>query len=286
MELLEAIKPLLRGNQEKEIQQLLYDYHNLTAYDFFKSHKKSIGRYWDEDDFIESQNESYDLSSWLIVMYLVEAKYVLSVDWSGEEYPGQIKRFLHARLKHYGHTDIKLNDKIAKKKLDNNEVRRGEWIPLLLHCFDSQVMPLGLKIAILSLGDDEYNIFLVPNDWFEQMENLKISEYGKIIDAKDWHVDFDEIVNNIKSRSTATDTSFSPEKTKGEWELSIVSISENKSAVMILLRKKFNIALSEIKNFISTVPVFLGRGSEKQLLELKNEFEQIGCVMLLKKCDK
>ena len=259
MKLLEALSPFLNESQQIELQQLFFDCQNLNPCDFYKKHKKFVDKHWDKEDFIEHyqyhENTLPNLQQILSVQYLTEIKFAMSIDWSGEEYQGQIKKFLHSRLKHYGYSDIKLNDSAIKNKLKNNEVKRGEWIPLLLNCFDKQVAFANLKIANLSLGDDEYNIALVPYDWFVKMNKAVIDGYLEV-----------------------TDTSI--------WELKILEIGENKAKAMILLKSRFNVALSEIKDFISVLPIDLGRGSEKQLLKLKHEYEQAGCKMQLDKCDE
>jgi ribosomal protein L7/L12 len=256
MTILEIIRPLLDAEQQKEVEQLLSDYHNLDADKFIKRHENIIFKYFDEEDFIEdSQDENYDVTPLLAVMYLAETKYVLPVDWSGEKEPDQIKNFLYMRLRQHGYFDVELSDDIPKGKLKNNKIERGEWIPLLLNCFDKQIEPLGLKVAQISVGDDEYNIALVSEDWFMQMKNETAEGY------------YFEV----------TDTNL--------WELSIIDIGENKNAVIALLRKRFDISLSDVKKFITDLPILLGKDSEKQLLKLKHEYEQVGCVMRLSICD-
>ena len=195
------------------------------------------------------------MTAHLLTMYLAEIKFLVQADWSGEEYPGQIKKFLHLRLKHYGYPDIKLNDKSAKDSLKNNQVNRGEWIPLLMSCFDKQVVPLGLKIVYLSLGDDEYNIALVPQDWFEKVKSQSVDGHFVISDSS-------------------------------VWKIEILEIGNNRTTAMALLKKHFNIPLSEIKAFISVLPIFIGRGSEKETLKLKDEYERAGCVVRLSKCEE
>jgi len=53
---------------------------------------------------------------------------------------------------------------------------------------------------------------------------------------------------------------------------------------MGMLKKRFDVSLSEIKDFVSNLPIILGRGSKGRLLGLKAEYEQAGCVMELVEC--
>ena len=257
MIIFDMIGSLLTQKQKQEAQEVLTDYRKQNAKDFFRKYKKTFLKLWDESDFAEflEDNKDFDLTASLLTMYLAEIKFLVQADWSGEEYPGQIKKFLHQRLKHYGYPDIKLNDKSAKDSLKNKQVKRGEWIPLLMRCFDKQVMPLGLKIVYLSLGDDEYNIALVPQDWFEIAKSQSVEGHFEI-----------------------SDTSV--------WEIEIAEIGIKRTAAMALLKKHFNVPLSEIKTFISVLPIFIGRGSEKEILRLKDEYERAGCVVRLSKCEE
>jgi len=259
MKLIEAINPLLNEKQQKELQQIWVDYPTLNRDDFFKRYKKILFKRWSKEDyyyFRDDCDKNGELASMghLTIMYLAKIKCVLSVDWSGEEHNGMIKRFLHIRLKHYGHSQMKLNDRKPKMKLKSGDFKRGDYIPLLMSCFEKQVATVGLKIASLDLGADEYNIALVPQEWFEKMENV-----------------------TVEGNFAISDTTV--------WQLSILKIGGKKATVMSLLKKRFNVPLSEIKDFISDLPIVLGKGSKQELLKLKIEYEEIGCVMELIKCE-
>ncbi|GIN84384.1 hypothetical protein J6TS2_07700 [Heyndrickxia sporothermodurans] len=251
MKLFEAIYPLLNEGHNKEVEQLLSDYQNLETHDFIKKQRKFINSTETEEFYIDNQNNNLEVHT--LIYYLFMIRYIEITDWSGEKYPGQIKRFLHSRLKQYGYSNIKLNDTAVKRKLQNNQVKRGEYIPLLLNCFDNQVRQLGLKIAIFDNGFDEYNIALVPIDMFIKMEN-------EVTDCE------------------VTDTIL--------WSLHILQISEKRSDAMHLLRKKLDIPLLEIKNFISTLPICVGMGLKRELIKLKLEYEQANCIMLMEECSE
>lgn len=246
MKLFEAIYPLLNEGHKKEVEQLLSDYQKLETHDFIKKQRRFINRTETEEFYIDNQNNNMEIHT--LIYYLFMIRYIETTDWSGEKYPGQIKRFLHSRLKQYGYSNIKLNDKAVKRKLQHNQVKRGEYIPLLLNCYDNQVRQLGLKIAIFDNGFDEYNIALVPMDLFMKLEN-------EVTDCE------------------VTDTII--------WSLHILQISEKRSDAMHLLRKKLGIPLLEVKNFISTLPICVGTGLKRELIELKLEYEQANCIMLL-----
>ncbi|MEK4425054.1 DUF6630 family protein [Solibacillus sp. FSL K6-1523] len=248
MKLFEAIYPSLNEGHKKEVEQLLFDYQKLETHEFIKKQRRFINRTETEEFYIDNNNSNLELHT--LIFYLSIIRYVETTDWSGEEYPGQIKRFLHSRLKQYGYSNIKLNDTTIKRKLQHNQVKRGEYIPLLLNCFDNQVRQFGLKIAILEGDFDEYNIALVPMDLFMKMEN----------EVTDCNV---------------TDTNI--------WSLHILQIGEKRSNAMHLLRKNLDVPLLEVKNFISTLPICVGIGSKRELIKLKLEYELANCIMLLEK---
>ena len=255
MKLIEAISPLLNKKQQEELQQIWVDYPTLTNDEFFKKYRKTLFTNWEKEDynlFREDCVKNGELltKNTLIIMYLTKIKCVKNIDWSGEEQVGEIKRFLHLRLKHYGHSQIVLNDKIPKKKLKSGILKRGEYVPLLMRCFEEQVSAVGLKVVSFDLGCDEYNIALVPKTWFTKMENAVVEGYFEV-----------------------SDTTI--------WELSILQIGNNRAAAMSLLKKRFDIPLLEIKDFISNLPIVLGKGSKKEMLKLKMQYEQVGCTMQL-----
>jgi hypothetical protein len=183
MELLEAIRPLLNKREQQEAGHLLTDYRNLNISEFFEKYESMLSEYWDDGQFFEDSQVG-DLSNELLMMYLVDVEVVLPVDWSGEEDPGQIKKHLRSRLKHCGQPDVKLSAREANHKLEHGEVRRGEWVPLLMHCFDRQVAQVGLRVVSFDLGADEYNIALVPDTWLTQMQGVQFKGYFRITSAR------------------------------------------------------------------------------------------------------
>ena len=258
MKLFEAISPLLNEKQQEELQQIWIDYPTLGIDYFFKKYRKILFNHWEKEDYNLFRKDCIDngelfTKNTLTIMYLSKIKCVKNVDWSGEEQAGEIKRFLHLRLKHYGYLHMNLNDKIPKKKLKNGELKRGEYVPLLMRCFEEQVAAVGLKVVSLDLGHDEYNIALVPETWFEKMENVEVEGYLEI-----------------------SDTTI--------WELSILQIGDKRTTIMSLLKKRFDVPLSEIKDFIIDLPIVLGKGSKKEMLKLKIQYEQVGCTMQLMEC--
>ncbi|MGE6259954.1 hypothetical protein ACQKCU_19090 [Heyndrickxia sporothermodurans] len=119
------------------MEQLLSDYQNLKTHDFNKKQRRFINSTETVEFYIDNQNNHMEVHT--LIYYLIMIRYIEITDWSGEKYPGQIKRLLHSRLKQYGYSNIKLNDTAVKRKLQNNQVKRREYIPLLLNCFDNQV---------------------------------------------------------------------------------------------------------------------------------------------------
>jgi hypothetical protein len=63
------------------------------------------------------------------------------------------------------------------------------------------------------------------------------------------------------------------------YNLHIIEIGENRVSVMNLLRKLHDIPLSEIKKFMSQLPIFVCAGLKNNVVYWKEAYEQSGCVM-------
>jgi len=251
MKLFEAMRTLLDEGQQKEAEKILSDYRTLTTDEFLKKHKKFVN-YVGERFFIDNRNANISVN--IFIFYLTWIKIVEQTDWGGEENPGQIKRFLHSRLKKYGYMNVKLNDNIVKKMLANNQIERGEYIPMLLNCFDKQTLKLGLKTAVFDVGSDEYNIALIPLELFVTMENGIDDGYLRVCDTT-------------------------------IWELFVTGIVGDRIAAMRILMKKLNIPLSEIKTFITSFPIYIEKGMKEEIEKLKAEYEHAGCSAVIKEVE-
>ncbi len=248
MTLFEAMFPILDDKQREEGSQILADYKAMDTEAFLMRHKK-FAEYPGREFYLD--NAGGDLSLDTSLEYLRGIKAVETTDWSGEEYPGQIKKFLHARLKCFGRPDVKLNHSAVKSMLESGLIKRGEYVPLLLNCFDEQIRrSTNLKIAVINDGSDSYHITLIPQELFAAMEN-------GVTDAR------------------VEDTAI--------WDLYITQFGESRTAAMSLLRKKLNISLAEIKAAMAKTPIFVGKGMKTPIVELKGEYEKAGCVMLMEK---
>ncbi len=96
---------------------------------------------------------------------MVGNSYFCTIDWSGEEYPGEVKKYLNQRIKAMGVTGIKLDDKNLRKQVNEEKIKRGEHIPLLLQLFESQISKFNIHIVIINLDiNDEYIIMVIDND--------------------------------------------------------------------------------------------------------------------------
>lgn len=72
------------------------------------------------------------------------------IDWSGEEYPGQVKRSITMMLKHYGIEHFLWNTKKFEASLDWEKIHRGDYLPLLFRDMNMQLNKDGYAIVFVT----------------------------------------------------------------------------------------------------------------------------------------
>lgn len=231
-------KTLLQGDFEA-FEKLLLEFEKTDKKIFAMRHKKMF----EKSDF---DIESYDDFDEVIILlcYSRQVKRMFFVDWSGEEYPGQIKRSITLMLKNYGQDNFKWN----QKKFDAaylNEIKRGEYVPLVLSEMDKELAKSGYQIAIFNDYSDTYTYCVLTSEDMKTLNGISTERYA-VIDTKIYAV-------------YLTD--------KG---------TEN-GKVLLYLKNKFSIPLNEIKIFAAQPEILLVKGDLLTVTREKEEVEKIGC---------
>jgi hypothetical protein len=149
------------------------DYKNIEKELFYKKYKKIVSVY-EKSDFLEWDMDEYNL----FVLYGLYKKVIFTIDWSGEEYSGQVKKCLNILLKKYGIENMKWQKNIYKNILDKN-VKRGEYLPLLFEAFNNDLKKINCVLGFFEMEDDAYYYFILPKNEYD-----KIKCYDEINDTK------------------------------------------------------------------------------------------------------
>ena len=162
---------------EEPMRKIFSDYNTFDNEVFYKTHKKWLSKQYDLDDWCLNQESSSKTSAQLAIEYMIGNLYFSTVDWSGEEYPGQVKKYLNQRLKAMGITNVKLDDKKLRKTVNEGKVKRGEHIPLLFQLFENQLTQFDIHILIINLEvDDEYKFTIVDNSHIDLFDGTNCAE--------------------------------------------------------------------------------------------------------------
>ena len=228
-------------------EKLIEDYN--FDIEFFKNkYKKILIKWIDKDDFDNIQD---CLSpEFLLEIYANSLNKMFCIDWSGEEYSGQIKSTLTKLLKTYNEDTFKWNLKEFEKTLNFNELRKGDYVALLFQALDIEVKKKGYQLLFIELYDDEYHYTILRKDDIEKALQIK--------------------GNGLETYNSKC------------YKIYLISIGEHKSKVMSYLKSKHNISLKEIKSYINNLPILMGQGYSTTIRKIEKELKDLGCKYEIK----
>ncbi len=97
------------------------------------------------------------------------------IDWSGEEDPEQLQRFVDQRMRKLKGVNLDwsfLDD--FNRKIDFNKLQRGDCITKKLTCLDTELRKFGYMLALFDQGDDQYYPFVVSVDEFPPIDGIEL----------------------------------------------------------------------------------------------------------------
>ncbi len=238
---LKKLVELIFKEKTKEFEKFIEEYKNLS--EFKIKYKKMLLKYFDLEDFNEL--DEYLSESFLFLMFGRNINKIYSIDWSGEEYPGEVKTSLTKMLKTFGKETFNWNSKKFHENIDYNLLRKGDYISLLFRELDNNLLKMDFQILFIDLYDDEYHYTILPK--VDIKNALQLS--GK---------DFQTLDSKI-------------------YEIYVNDTGENKSKLMLYLKKKNNINLNDIKEYILNTPILVEKGNIIKIKETEKELNKIGC---------
>ena len=231
-------KILLRENYE-EFEKLLSEFETSDRKEFVRRYKKMIEKAEFDTEYYDEVDEQI-----LFQSFAVHTKRMFFVDWSGEEYVGQVKRSISVMLRNYGENTFNWDTKKFEATLDFSTLKRGEYLPLLFSAMDRQLETLGYQIVIFNEFSDRYCYCLLPTRDMQLVNGVQ-TEMFAIIDTK-------------------------------IYEAYLIDKGIETGKMLLYLKNKFSIPLNEIKNFATQPEILLVKGNLITVTKEKAEIEKIG----------
>jgi len=140
--------------------------------------------------------EAYALDDWWsdgdvdqsLFLYAFAEKhgYLLTLDWTGEDEPGELEAFVQKRLIALNASSMTFNFiKTWEETLNWDDLERGDYVIEKLKRVDFELRKNGYVIAIYDLGWDSYSIFIAKEVDFSDIHPIEIAEKFRILGAID-----------------------------------------------------------------------------------------------------
>lgn len=238
--------------QEKvvEFRNLLHHLKNTDIVSFLKDHKKILDKIIDVDTLIEEGTDHLD-EILVLLAIAVDVQAVMIIDWSGEEYPGQVRKGIAQMLAGLNVHSFEWKNKNIEEQIIALEPRRGGYLPLLFRALDAELEQAGFNLGLIDIGQDCYYYFVLPKKGF------------------------DEIVNMEGEGFTILDTNV--------YEIYLKGAEAPSSKLMLYLKNKFNIPLGEVKTFLQQDKILIDTGTLSDIKNVKLELESMHVPYQIKK---
>lgn len=232
-------KVLLKEHYDEFLEMI--QLFNIDKRTFVLQHRKMFEKGWYDTSSEDNEFSEVDI----MLCFAIVSHRMAVIDWSGEEYSGQVKRSITMMLKNYGIERFLWNTKKFEDSLDWDKIRRGDYLPLLFQAMNKQLNRGGYSIVFCDTKSDCFRYAILPTAEFVQFENTKLDDYLTIISPKIYNIYLADKGNELPK-------------------------------IMLYLKKKFSVPLSEIKEFCSRDKILLGIGNSIIVDEYRKEIEQLG----------
>lgn len=240
---LRRLSKLCFKEQSSGFENLINDYLNKNIEEFQVKYQKLLLNNFDKEDF-----EDLDMllsESYLFVIFGRKIQKIHSVDWSGEEYAGEVKKSLTNILKTYNSPTFKWNNRKFLESLNIESLERGELVGLLFREFDKKLNDLGFQMLFIELFDDEYHYTILPSKEINVGLEINDKEF-KTYDSK-------------------------------LYEISVIQKPENPSKLMLYLKNKFSLPLNKIREFTENLPIIIECGNILKIKSIEKELKNLDC---------
>lgn len=106
---------------------------------------------------------------------LICKKYVLIVDWSGEDEENDLFNFFNQRSVSLIGKQLDISSNEIYQQFDKaiDTPQRGDFLPFALEYFDKHLESLGLRVVLLDMGNDTYYILVTSKTDANRLTKLK-----------------------------------------------------------------------------------------------------------------
>lgn len=231
-------KTLLRENFG-DFETLLLEFEKSDRKAFVRQHRKLF----EKAEFDTEEYDDIDAEA-LFLSFAIQSKQMFFIDWSGEEYSGQVKRAVTKMLNNYKENAFKWDTKKFESTLDFSAIKRGEYLPLLFSAIDKQLEILGYRITMFDNFSDTYYYGLLTNKDMQLVNGLQTDRFS-VLDTKIY----------------------------GAY---LIDKGAERAKMLLYLKNKFPIPLNEIKIFAAQPEILLAKGNLIMVSKQKAEAEKMG----------
>ena len=215
----------------------IQDFDKKDKIGFYQKYKIYIENGYEKEDFFELYDEITRKE--LLLLFTLERKIIYEIDWSGEEYPGQVKKSINQLLKNCGMEKFNWKKINIIKEIESLGIKRGEYLPWLFKNLNMELEAIQYQIKFFDMENDSYYYFLISNENYDKVKHME------------------NIFLDMKT-----------------YEMYLLTKTMN-SKIMLYLKNKFNVKLEEIKDFVKQEKILVLTGNDKQI---KYELEKINKI--------
>lgn len=169
---------VLLGDHFTEFQVILNDFQAMGPEDFGEKYPCFELICDDLADMDEDERAEEDFSPELLHLYAEDKNLMARVDWAGEDDSGDVAAFVTRMMEVRKIDGFSWNTDKFNATLDLDNMRRGEYVPLLLKAVDRRLQELGCRLVVFFMGDDSYPFAVMPEADFVKVDRLAWSVNG------------------------------------------------------------------------------------------------------------
>lgn len=181
--MINIFKDIIDEEMIEEIKKI-EDLYNREEYEkLFETYKEDLQldvNFEDAEAFIEGiEDEEMNLTI-ILLWYLVLKERVLLLDWSGEEYNGQVEEYINYMFREIYNENYEIDTQEVYDYFEEADskretrIKKGKHIPILLKFVSKELETKGYELINLDINSSDYYIVLIKDEVFN---NIKNNEY-------------------------------------------------------------------------------------------------------------
>jgi ribosomal protein L7/L12 len=189
-------------------------------------------------EYYEDNDEEID-DILVLLMLGMKYKLIAGIDWSGEEYPGQVQECIETMLAQQQKT-IKWSD----QQFPVEQLKRDEFLPRLFRALNADLEAEGFALGLIDIKDDQYYFFVLPADELATINGLAADSFS-VTDSK-------------------------------LYDLFLPGKNGYPGKVILFIKNKFQVNLAEAKAMLEQGDVLVETGNLAAVNSSKKQLEELG----------